>query len=73
MALLGESQLSFELIEALLNYIKSLKIPGGVLIFMPGSRSPFSITLAFFSEVFFVQQDFGLLKARLLIMQLPTP
>jgi len=36
MAALGESQLSFELIESLLHYIKSLGIPGGVLIFLPG-------------------------------------
>jgi ATP-dependent RNA helicase A len=39
MAALGESQLSFELIEALLKYIKSLQISGGVLIFLPGFRN----------------------------------
>jgi len=36
MAMLGEREMSFELIESLLKYIKSLQIPGGVLIFLPG-------------------------------------
>ena len=37
MAKLGEKEMSFELIEELLHYIKSLQIPGAVLIFLPGT------------------------------------
>ena len=47
MSALGESQLSFELIESLLHYIKSLSIPGGVLIFLPGN---YSFDCLFFSS-----------------------
>ena len=36
MSKLGEREMSFELIEALLHYIKDLQIPGAVLVFMPG-------------------------------------
>ncbi|NWU99713.1 DHX9 helicase, partial [Upupa epops] len=36
MAQLSEKETSFELIEALLMYIKTLNIPGAVLVFLPG-------------------------------------
>ncbi|NXE05029.1 DHX9 helicase, partial [Lophotis ruficrista] len=36
MAQLNEKETSFELIEALLTYIKTLNVPGAVLIFLPG-------------------------------------
>lgn len=36
MAKLGEKEMSFELIESLLHYIKSLQVPGAVLVFLPG-------------------------------------
>ncbi|NWR58465.1 DHX9 helicase, partial [Bucorvus abyssinicus] len=36
MAQLSEKETSFELIEALLIYIKTLKVPGAVLVFLPG-------------------------------------
>ena len=43
MANLGESQLSFELIDALLHYIKSMNIPGAVLVFLPGWNLIFAL------------------------------
>lgn len=43
MANLGERELSFELIEALLNYIKSMSIPGAVLVFLPGWNIIFAL------------------------------
>lgn len=36
MAQLSERETSFELIEALLIYIKTLNVPGAVLVFLPG-------------------------------------
>jgi len=36
MAQLNEKETSFELIEALLIYIKTLNVPGAVLVFLPG-------------------------------------
>nr|KAG5703072.1 hypothetical protein BaRGS_016233 [Batillaria attramentaria]KAG5706592.1 hypothetical protein BaRGS_005662 [Batillaria attramentaria] len=36
LAMMPEKELSFELIEALLRYIKDLGIPGAVLVFLPG-------------------------------------
>lgn len=36
MAQLSEKETSFELIEALLIYIKTLKVLGAVLVFLPG-------------------------------------
>ena len=36
MAMMTERDLSFELIEALIQYIKDLNEPGSILIFLPG-------------------------------------
>jgi ATP-dependent RNA helicase A len=36
MARLGERELPFELVDALLGYIQSLGVPGAVLVFLPG-------------------------------------
>ena len=43
MAQLSEKEIPFELIEALLNYFRSLNTPGAVLIFLPGWNSIFSL------------------------------
>ncbi|GFT52705.1 ATP-dependent RNA helicase A protein, partial [Nephila pilipes] len=43
MASLSEKELSFELIEALLSYIKDLNVPGAVLIFLPGWNLIFAL------------------------------
>lgn len=43
MAMLSESECSFELIEALLVHIKSKNIPGAVLIFLPGWNLIFAL------------------------------
>jgi ATP-dependent RNA helicase A len=36
MASMGEREMPFELLGALLEYIASLQIPGAVLVFLPG-------------------------------------
>lgn len=43
MALLSESDVNFELIEALLVYIKNENVPGAVLIFLPGWNLIFAL------------------------------
>lgn len=43
MAQLAEKEISFELIEALLRYIKDQNIPGAVLIFLPGWNLIFAL------------------------------
>lgn len=36
MAQINEKETSFELVEALLKYIETLKVAGAVLVFLPG-------------------------------------
>ncbi|CAG2229920.1 DHX9 [Mytilus edulis] len=43
LAMLNEKELSFELIEALIKYIKTLGIPGALLIFLPGWNLIFAL------------------------------
>ncbi|XP_071097710.1 ATP-dependent RNA helicase A-like [Haliotis cracherodii] len=43
MAQLNEKELSFELIESILRYLKQLKVPGAVLVFLPGWNLIFSL------------------------------
>ena len=38
MSNMGERELSFELIEAILKYIQNIGTPGAVLVFLPGWR-----------------------------------
>ena len=38
MSALGEKEMSFELIEAILKYIQNIGTPGAVLVFLPGWR-----------------------------------
>ena len=49
---LSEKSLSFELIEALIRYIKTLNQPGAILIFMPGWNL-ISALLKYLREVYF--------------------
>ena len=42
MSTLGEKEMSFELIEAILKYIKNMGVPGAVLVFLPGWRYNFA-------------------------------
>jgi len=43
MAMLSESDVSFELLEALLVHIKSKNIPGAILVFLPGWNLIFAL------------------------------
>ena len=40
---LGERETSFELIEEILKYIKSMSLPGAVLVFLPGWNLIFAL------------------------------
>ena len=43
MALIGENEVPFDLIIAILDYIKSLQVPGAVLVFLPGWSQIFAL------------------------------
>lgn len=43
MAKMSEKELSFELIESLLSYIKNLDVPGAILVFLPGWNLIFAL------------------------------
>ena len=43
MQTMGEKEMSFELIEAILKYIKSMSIDGAVLVFLPGWNIIFAL------------------------------
>ena len=43
MSNIGENEFPFELIDALLEYISSLQIPGAVLVFLPGWAQIFAL------------------------------
>ena len=43
MQTMGEKEMSFELIEAILKYIKSMSINGAVLVFLPGWNIIFAL------------------------------
>ena len=61
---LGERELSFELIEALLNYIKSMSLPGAVLVFLPGWNIIFALMKWLQQHAEFGGQAYRYLKAR---------
>ncbi|XP_028409154.1 ATP-dependent RNA helicase A-like [Dendronephthya gigantea] len=61
MGQLSEKEMSFELIQALLNYIAGLDIPGSVLIFLPGWNLIFAIHKFLSQHPVFGGRDYRLL------------
>ncbi|ESO96009.1 hypothetical protein LOTGIDRAFT_116243 [Lottia gigantea] len=68
MEMLNEKEMSFELIEALLRYIKGLNIPGAVLIFLPG----WNLIMAL-QKYLEQSQEFGTNKYRVLPLHSQIP
>ena len=61
MALLSEKEICFELIVKLLEYIKSINIPGAVLIFLPGWNLIFALMKHLQQHTIFGGYDFVIL------------
>lgn len=61
MAGMGEREISFELIEAILLYIPSLQIPGAVLVFLPGWNMIFALMKYLQQHPRFGGQDYVIL------------
>lgn len=61
MAQMSEYEISFELIEALLLYFKSLEAPGAVLIFLPGWNTIFALHRYLTNHPVFGCKDYTLL------------
>lgn len=61
MAAMVESEISFELVEALLIYIKEKKVPGGVLVFLPGWNLIFALMKHLQNSSHFCGPDFRIL------------
>lgn len=61
MAAMSESDVSFELIEALLLYIKEKKVPGAVLVFLPGWNLIFALMKHLQNSRHFGGPDFRIL------------
>ena len=60
-AQLSEKEISFELIEELLKYIKSLGIPGAVLIFLPGWNLIFALMRHLQQHPLFGNQSYSII------------
>ncbi|PSN38206.1 Dosage compensation regulator [Blattella germanica] len=58
---LSEKEISFELIEELLKYIKSLGIPGAVLIFLPGWNLIFALMRHLQQHPIFGNQSYSII------------
>lgn len=61
MAAMSESEVSFELIEALLTYIKGLNMDGAVLVFLPGWNLIFALMKYLQSNPKFGGSDYSIL------------
>lgn len=61
LGLLSEKEISFELIEELLKYIKNLDIPGAVLIFLPGWNLIFALMKHLQQHPIFGRNDYCIL------------
>lgn len=60
-AQLSEKEVSFELIEELLKYIKSLGIPGAVLVFLPGWNLIFALMRHLQQHTIFGNQGYSII------------